>query len=78
MNEERIQAYLALIQALLSCPSGEEGQVLQDHQALIDEGFLLVCQQVAQQLQGKGRDDEAGFLLNLAQQLAEYLQSTTQ
>ena len=29
MNEERIQAYLNLIQALLSCPNGEEPQILQ-------------------------------------------------
>ena len=78
MNEERRQAYFALIQALLSCPNGEEGQILQDHQELIDEEFLLVCQQVAQQLQGDGRENEAGFLLNLAQQLAEYLKNTTQ
>lgn len=28
MNEERIQAYLNLIQQLLTCPSGEENRVL--------------------------------------------------
>ncbi|MDB9314378.1 tetratricopeptide repeat protein, partial [Spirulina sp. CS-785/01] len=75
MNEQRIQAYLSLIQDLFSCPGGEEGQVLQNHQELIDEGFVLVCGQVAEQLQGEGRENEAAFLLNVAQQVANYLQS---
>ncbi|MDB9312700.1 hypothetical protein PN462_06275 [Spirulina sp. CS-785/01] len=75
MNEQRLQAYLSLIQDLFSCPGGEEGQVFQDHQELIDEGFLQVCGQVAEGLQGEGRENEAAFLLNLAQQVAEYLQA---
>jgi hypothetical protein len=77
MDEQRISAYLSLIQALLSCPSGEEPQILSQHSQLIDEGFVLVCGLVAEQLQGEGRGNEAGFLRNLAQQLAEYLNSTT-
>ncbi|MBD1940316.1 CHAT domain-containing protein [Microcoleus sp. FACHB-68] len=75
MDEQRIQAYLSLIQELLSCPSEEENQILNQHAELIDEGLVQVCQRVAQQLQGEGRENEAEFLLNLGQQVAESLNS---
>ncbi|CAD5962000.1 hypothetical protein NO758_03205 [Planktothrix agardhii] len=31
MNEQRLLAYLSLIQELLDCPSGEENQILDQH-----------------------------------------------
>lgn len=31
MDEQRIQAYLQLIQQLLACPAGEEETLLQSH-----------------------------------------------
>ncbi len=45
MDELRVQAYLALIQALLDCPGGEENEILNGHQELLDEGFVQVRQQ---------------------------------
>ncbi|MBE9117466.1 CHAT domain-containing protein [Lusitaniella coriacea LEGE 07157] len=75
MDEQRIQAYLALIQELLACPGGEENQVLNRHSELIDEGFVQMCGVVAEQMRGEGGEDEAGFLLQVAQQVAEYLQN---
>ncbi len=42
MDEQRQEAYLKLIQALLSYPSGEESQILNAHSDLIDEGLLEV------------------------------------
>ena len=49
MEENRLQAYLELIQALLNCPSGEETQILQANSELVDEGLVQVMQQVAEQ-----------------------------
>jgi hypothetical protein len=76
MNEERIQAYLNLIQQLLTCPSGEENQILNQSLDLVDGGFVQVCEQVAQQLQEAGEENQAGFLRNLAQEVGEYLNSS--
>jgi len=36
MNEQRQQAYLELIQTLLDCPSGQETEILQGNQELVD------------------------------------------
>nr|WP_069968369.1 CHAT domain-containing protein [Desertifilum tharense]OEJ74005.1 hypothetical protein BH720_16760 [Desertifilum tharense IPPAS B-1220] len=77
MDEQRLQAYGDLIQELLRCPSGEANRILNQHSKLVDEGLVQVLVQVAQQLQSVGRENEAGFLLDLAQPLAEYLNRTT-
>ncbi|MDJ1179690.1 CHAT domain-containing protein [Roseofilum sp. BLCC_M91] len=70
---ERIPAYLNLIQELLTCPRGEEAQRLNDNRELLDRDFLLTCGQIAQQMQEEGRENEARFLLDLVQQLAQAL-----
>lgn len=57
MNEERIQAYVNLIQALLSCPNGEEPQILQDNLELLDLGFVQVCEAVAAGLAEEGKQN---------------------
>ena len=68
-DEQRIQAYLELIQALLSCPNGEESQILQAHQELLDESFLAILTMLSQQLQEEGSLEQAEFLTYLNQQL---------
>ncbi len=73
MNEERIQAYRNLIQALLSCPNGEEPQILQANSELLDAGFVQVCEAVAAGLAEEGKQNEAGFLRSVASQLGELL-----
>lgn len=40
MNEQHLEAYLNLIQILLSCPSGEEQTILTANQELIDLGLV--------------------------------------
>jgi hypothetical protein len=40
MDEQRIQAYFELIGQLLNCPEGQEGEILQAHQDLLDSGLL--------------------------------------
>ncbi|WP_434222710.1 CHAT domain-containing protein [Limnospira platensis CENA597] len=73
MDEQRVQAYLSLIEKLLECPGGEELQILNGHLELVDEGFVQVCELVAAQLQEEGQDNNAGFLRNVAQQVGAFL-----
>ena len=73
MDEERLQAYLRLIQKLLSCPSGKEPEILNSHQDLVDGELVQVMQQVAKWLAQEGDKDNAEFLTSVARQLAEAL-----
>jgi tetratricopeptide (TPR) repeat protein len=73
MNEQRTQAYLNLVNQLLSCNEGDEPRILQENQDLLDEGLVQVMVAVAQQLGNAGRENEARWLMNMAQQLAQAL-----
>ena len=73
MNEQRTQAYLNLINQLLSCNDGDEPRIVQKNQELLDEGLVQVMVAVAQQYGNAGRENEVRWLLNMAQQLAEYI-----
>jgi CHAT domain-containing protein len=76
MDEQRVQAYLSLIQELLNSP-GEANQILSGHLELVDEGFVQVCQLVAAQLQQAGQDNPAQFLRDVVQEVGQYLNSQT-
>ncbi|MCP2729131.1 hypothetical protein NJ959_11750, partial [Symplocastrum sp. BBK-W-15] len=73
MDEQRIQAYLTLINTLLNCPNGEEVQLLQANSELVDEGLVQVMVGVAQQMAEAGNENTANWLLQFASQLAEWL-----
>lgn len=73
MNEQRTQAYLNLINQLLTCNDGDEPRIVQENQELLDEGLVQVMVAVAQQLEEAGRKNEAQSLMNMAQQLAAAL-----
>ncbi|HIK11773.1 MAG TPA: tetratricopeptide repeat protein [Oscillatoriaceae cyanobacterium M33_DOE_052] len=73
MNEQRIPAYLNLIQQLLDCPAGEENQILNQFSELVDEGFVQMCEQKAAQLHEEGEENQAEFLQDLAQQVGAFL-----
>jgi uncharacterized protein YciW len=73
MDEQRLQAYLSLIQELMSCPSGEEPQVLERHPDLLDAGLVQTCELVAQEWHQEGREREAEWVRGLAQQLGVLL-----
>lgn len=62
MNEQRLQAYLNLIEALLSCPSGEELGLLRSHESLVDPDFVRVMERVATQMAADGEQKAADFL----------------
>ena len=73
MNQERQEAYLNLIQQLLSCSSGEEPKILRANQELLDAGFLQVLEAVAQISSQDGHEKRAKWLRNLANKLVEAL-----
>ncbi|MEQ9372236.1 MAG: tetratricopeptide repeat protein [Coleofasciculus chthonoplastes F3-SA18-01] len=77
MDEQRQQAYLTLINALLTCPSGEEGQTLQDNAELVDAGLVKTMAQVAEVLAERGDENGAQFLIGMANQLGELLGLST-
>ena len=59
MNEQLTQAYLNLINQLLTCNEGDEPQILQKNQELLDRGLVEVMVAVAQQYREAGRENEA-------------------
>jgi hypothetical protein len=68
MNEERTQAYLNLINQLLSCNQGDESRILQENQGLLDRGLIETMVAVAQQYGDAGRENEAQWLMNIESQ----------
>jgi hypothetical protein len=47
MDEARLQAYVNLIEQLLACTEGEEPNILQANQELIDPEFLQMMENYA-------------------------------
>ncbi|MGK7940893.1 MAG: hypothetical protein AB4062_12250 [Crocosphaera sp.] len=50
MDEQRTQAYLTLINELLSCQEGGENKILQENRELLDQGLIGVMIAIAQPL----------------------------
>ena len=74
MNEQRAQAYVNLIQQLLTCTDDEElNKILQANQELIDPQFLQEMENYATGLEQQGNNNNAAWLRNMAQQLGQYL-----
>jgi CHAT domain-containing protein/tetratricopeptide (TPR) repeat protein len=73
MDEQRIQAYLQLIDSLLNCPDGQQIELLKANHDLVDGGLLERMALVAADLAEKGNQNVADWLLNFASQLAEVL-----
>nr|NCR39284.1 CHAT domain protein [Microcystis aeruginosa W13-11] len=73
MNEARIEAYLALIQALLQCENGQEPALLQANAELVDAGLVAVMGQYADFLEQQGDSNNGRWLRNMAQQLGQFL-----
>ena len=73
MDEERLQAYVNLINEILNCPDGEEVERLKAQPELLDAGLLDVMGQYAEYLRQQGDENRANFLSDFARQLAEAL-----
>jgi hypothetical protein len=48
MDEQRIQAYMRLIQSLLACQSGQTGEVLVAQSNLVDADLVAVMESYAE------------------------------
>jgi CHAT domain-containing protein len=71
MDEQKLQAYVGLIERLLSCPDEQKAELLYQNQKLVDAGLVSVMQQYAVQLlQPQGHENAAQWLLAVAAQLA--------
>ncbi|MCZ8241954.1 MAG: CHAT domain-containing protein [Microcystis sp. LE19-131.1A] len=74
MNEQRAEAYINLIEQLLTCADDEElNKILQANQELIDPDFLQVMEDYATWLEQQGNNNPAAWLRNMAQQLGHIL-----
>jgi CHAT domain-containing protein len=73
MDETRAQAYLQLINALLTCPNGEENQILNANLELVDAELVQTMVAVAAQLSEDDRENDATVLLQMASQIADFL-----
>ena len=68
-KNDKTEAYIELIQALLDCPEGSEESILEAHQELIGPELVKVMKQVANQIAAEGNESTASFLSNLATDL---------
>ena len=76
MDEQRIAAYLQLIQGLLECPSGTVNDILNANRDLVDANFVQVMAAEAEKMAAEGNSDAAAWLQNLAAHLANFVGST--
>jgi hypothetical protein len=77
-REVQLQDYLNLILALLTCPDGQEAELLQKNWKLLDKTLLEVMEEVAAILAEDGNQNDAGWLRNFAAQLAAIIDESTQ
>ena len=73
MNEKRQEAYLNLINELLSCPIGQEVETLQANPELIDLELVETMEQVVKVLYQRGDNNYAEFLERFSHQLSQAL-----
>ena len=74
VDEQRLSAYLNLIQTLLNCRSGEEvSETLAANEELIDADLVRVMEGVATELSEQGENDAAARLRSMAERLAMML-----
>ncbi|ESA35720.1 rough deal protein [Leptolyngbya sp. Heron Island J] len=77
MKQRRLNAYLKLIQELLTCPRGEEWIRLKQHEDLVDANLVQIMEQIASQLLQEGNRQAAIFLHNWAAKLHHILVKET-
>jgi hypothetical protein len=73
MSQERQNQYFTLIEQLLSCPNGNEPDVLDAHAHLIDADLVKTMMQVATFLAHQDNQDGAKFLVHTARELAKQM-----
>ncbi|MBO3461039.1 hypothetical protein G7B40_018325 [Aetokthonos hydrillicola Thurmond2011] len=73
MTEERQSQYFDLIDKLISCPNGQEPEIIEQRPELIDAGLVNTMVQVATVFAHEGNDDGAKFLIHVARELSKQL-----
>lgn len=76
MNEERQKAYLTLINSLLNSPVSKANSILNANQVLVDVGLVQTMKQVASVMAEQGYQYAANFLMDVACQLSEIINSS--
>ena len=66
MNSEPQPAYLNLINQLLTCPIGEEQEILKTHPELLDDGLVAAMLEKADNLREQGELNNANWLKDFA------------
>ncbi|BAG04365.1 hypothetical protein [Microcystis aeruginosa] len=77
MNEQRTQAYLNLINQLLSCNDGDEPRILQENRELLDQGLVTELLKVADNLRLRSDLNNANRLMNIAGNLLQSYSSSS-
>jgi hypothetical protein len=77
-REVQLQDYVNLTLALLTCPDGQEAELLQKNRKLLDKTLLEEMEQAAAILAEKGNQNTADWLRNFAAQLAAMIDESTQ
>lgn len=78
MNEDRLKAYIKLINSLLTCAKGQGVEILNANQDLIDVGLVETMEGVATILVERGDRNAADWLRNIAAQLAAAIGNSPQ
>jgi CHAT domain-containing protein len=74
--DDRQDAYLEVVRALLECEGGTEADILQAHPELVDDGLVMLLRNVAQMMAAENDHESAStieWLTNFAAQLAQTL-----
>ncbi|GCA83399.1 hypothetical protein MiTa_03392 [Microcystis aeruginosa NIES-4264] len=77
MNEESSQAYLNLINQLLSCNDGDEPRILQENRELLDQSLVTELLKVADNLRLRSDLNNANRLMNIAGNLLQSYSSSS-
>jgi hypothetical protein len=70
LTEQRQEQYLKLIEQLLSCPNGQEPDILDAQLELIDAGFVQSLVKVGTMMAHHENQEGARFLFHVARELA--------
>ncbi|MEG4442056.1 CHAT domain-containing protein [Microcoleus sp. AT9_B5] len=73
MKSEYTKAQLELIIELLSCPGGQEPELLETNIALVNADLVQIMQQIAGELPQQAGTKDAQWLINLAEQLEKFI-----
>jgi len=69
IKQQNLQAYLQLVEQLLSCPHGEEWTLLERNEQLVTPDLVQILEQLAVQMAGEGKADAAKYLHHWAKQI---------